>query len=191
MIFKIVWITFKTGGIISYICCPFWLKKIQSDHSMFKQIALSVFLTVILYSLQAQNPVAPILEGELGKPKDTRLKLDPCTESNAGTIQAFEPQGDFQSNDVMRDTIDGFKSKYPTGVIVLANMNEDKAQVMVGVGKDQSSVTPAGKVIKSILEPLGGRGGGRPDFAQGGCKTSFDAIKNVIDKIITGQIKIN
>ncbi|MEN0046660.1 MAG: hypothetical protein AAF806_06360, partial [Bacteroidota bacterium] len=72
---------------------------------MFKQIALSVFLTVILYSLQAQNPVAPILEGELGKPKDTRLKLDPCTESSAGTIQAFEPQGDFQSNDIMRDTI--------------------------------------------------------------------------------------
>ncbi|MEM8526793.1 MAG: gliding motility-associated C-terminal domain-containing protein [Bacteroidota bacterium] len=72
---------------------------------MLKQIALSVLLAVTLYALQAQNPVAPILEGELGKPRDTRLKLDPCTESNAGTIAAFEPQGNFQSNDIMRDTI--------------------------------------------------------------------------------------
>ncbi|MEL6942914.1 MAG: hypothetical protein AAFO82_09615, partial [Bacteroidota bacterium] len=72
---------------------------------MFKQIALSVLLTVILYSLQAQNPASPIIEGKLGKPSDTRLKVVPCSESDAGTIQAFEPQGDFQSNDVMRDTI--------------------------------------------------------------------------------------
>jgi len=72
---------------------------------MFKQFALSVFLTAILFSVQAQKLVSPIIEGELGKPKDTRLKLDPCPGQDAGTIQAFEPQGNFQSNDIMRDTI--------------------------------------------------------------------------------------
>ncbi|MCB1582613.1 MAG: alanine--tRNA ligase [Xanthomonadales bacterium] len=76
----------------------------------------------------------------------------------------------FEDTDVsvLRDFIDGFKSKYQNGVVVFGNVTEEKAQVLVGVTKNSCQQIKAGELIKAILEKVGGRGGGRPDFAQGG-----------------------
>ena len=71
-------------------------------------------------------------------------------------------------NEVLRDFIDGFKGKYTQGVVVFGNVIDDKAQVLVGVTKDLMQQVKAGDLIKLILSQVNGRGGGRPDFAQGG-----------------------
>ncbi|TDR22326.1 alanine--tRNA ligase [Marinicella litoralis] len=88
--------------------------------------------------------------------------------------------------DVLRDFIDAFKSKYERGVIVLGNrVSDGKAQVMVGVTKSTTAQVKAGDLIKSILSQVNGRGGGRPDFAQGG----GEADENQLNKAIETSMK--
>ena len=43
-----------------------------------------------------------------------------------------------------------------------------KAKIAVGVTKDNTELVHAGELIKKIAEVVGGKGGGRPDFAQAG-----------------------
>ncbi len=86
--------------------------------------------------------------------------------------------------DIMRDAVDGFKSQYDKGVVVLANVVDDKVQVLVGVSKALTAEIKAGNVIKQVLEQIGGRGGGRPDFAQGGGEATANEIKTAIEKTL-------
>jgi len=88
----------------------------------------------------------------------------------------------FEDTDVnvLRDFIDGFKSKYEQGVVVFANVVKDKAQVLVGVTKPCSQKIKAGDLIKDVLQQIGGRGGGRPDFAQGGGVADVAKLESVI-----------
>ncbi len=94
----------------------------------------------------------------------------------------------FEDTDVsvLRDHIDGFKDKYDQGIVVFANVSDGKAQVLVGVTKALTGTYKAGEIIKEVLAPIGGRGGGRPDFAQGGGEGGVqdlsDAIKNTLAK---------
>lgn len=86
--------------------------------------------------------------------------------------------------EVMRDAIDGFKSKHELGLVVLANLIGEKAQVLVGVTKKLTNDVKAGQVIKEILTQIGGRGGGRPDFAQGGGEASRSKLNEAIDNTL-------
>ncbi|WP_223789455.1 alanine--tRNA ligase [Marinicella meishanensis] len=87
--------------------------------------------------------------------------------------------------EVMRDAIDGFKSQFEFGLVVLANVTGPKVQVLVGVTKALTKQLKAGDVIKHVLEQIGGRGGGRPDFAQGGGEASNDEIKHAIAQTLS------
>ena len=87
--------------------------------------------------------------------------------------------------DIMRDAIDGFKSKYDKGLVILANVIDEKVQVLVGVSKALTVDVKAGNVIKHILQQIGGRGGGRPDFAQGGGEATVTEIKTAIEQSLT------
>ncbi|MCX7554726.1 alanine--tRNA ligase [Marinicella sp. S1101] len=86
--------------------------------------------------------------------------------------------------DVLRDAIDGFKSRFEQGVVVLANLTNGKAQVLVGVTKAMTQTVKAGDVIKQVLGHIGGRGGGRPDFAQGGGEANEAELTKAIGQTL-------
>ena len=102
--------------------------------------------------------------------KNSKYERNYFTEENATKI------------DVMRDAIDAFKSQHEQGLIVLANHNNDKVQVLVGVTKSLTQNIKAGDVIKHLLAQIGGRGGGRPDFAQGGGEASREELQLAMDE---------
>ena len=52
-------------------------------------------------------------------------------------------------------------------VIVGVSVTADKAMLMVSVPKPLQSKVKAGDVVKAVMPTLGGKGGGKPDFAQG------------------------
>lgn len=52
-------------------------------------------------------------------------------------------------------------------MIVLIKSEDGKASAAVGVTKDLVGKIKAGDVMKFVAEQLGGKGGGRPDFAAG------------------------
>ncbi len=70
----------------------------------------------------------------------------------------------------LRDTVDRMKDKLVSGVVVLASADPDagKVSVAVGVTKDLTGRLKAGDLVNSVAALVGGKGGGRPDFAQAG-----------------------
>jgi alanyl-tRNA synthetase len=67
--------------------------------------------------------------------------------------------------------------------VVLAAVADGKVRLVAGVTKDVTNRIKAGDLINVVAEPVGGRGGGRPDFAQaGGSQPEAvpDALKQVL-----------
>jgi alanyl-tRNA synthetase len=64
---------------------------------------------------------------------------------------------------------DALKSQF-TGIIVLAATGGGNVTLMANVGKEHQSKVQAGKIIQTIAPLVGGKGGGKPDFARGGGK---------------------
>jgi len=68
----------------------------------------------------------------------------------------------------LREAVDRFKDKLQSAVIVLGSVDDGKVRLAVGVTKDNIERIRAGDLIKPVAEQVGGKGGGRPDFAQAG-----------------------
>ena len=85
-----------------------------------------------------------------------------------GDIAVLATILDGADKDVLRDTIDKFKDKHSNGIIVLGAEVDGKVKLSAGVAKGISKQYPAGKIIQHITALADGRGGGRPDMAEGG-----------------------
>src|SRR5438045_8341007 len=70
----------------------------------------------------------------------------------------------------MRTLIDQLRDKIGSGVVVLGSATNGSVSLIVGVTKDLTSRTQAGKVIGPVAQKVGGKGGGRPDLAEAGGK---------------------
>ena len=68
----------------------------------------------------------------------------------------------------LRDTLDQCKNKLGSGVILLAAVGDDKVALAAGVTADLTGRVKAGDLMREFAQRLGGKGGGRPDMAQGG-----------------------
>ncbi len=69
----------------------------------------------------------------------------------------------------LRTAVDQLKERLKTAVIVLASVEPGgKVLIVAGVTADRTARIKAGELVGSIAAAVGGRGGGRPDFAQAG-----------------------
>ncbi|MEB6203470.1 alanine--tRNA ligase [Staphylococcus xylosus] len=68
----------------------------------------------------------------------------------------------------IRETMDDFKSKLQDTVIVLISNVDGKVSLVATVPKAYTDKVKAGDIIKNMAPIVGGKGGGRPDMAQGG-----------------------
>ncbi len=69
----------------------------------------------------------------------------------------------------LRSAVDQLKDKLKSAVVVLASVESPSKVVLVaGVTADQTARIKAGELVGAIAAQIGGRGGGRPDFAQAG-----------------------
>ena len=68
----------------------------------------------------------------------------------------------------LRDSADQLKNKLGTAVVLLATEDEGKVALVAGVTKDATARIKAGELMRYVAEQVGGKGGGRPDMAQGG-----------------------
>jgi alanyl-tRNA synthetase len=70
--------------------------------------------------------------------------------------------------EALKVAADRFKDKLGSGVVVLGGVEDDKVRLVAGVTKDLTGKLKAGQLIQLVATRVGGSGGGRPDFAQGG-----------------------
>ncbi len=68
----------------------------------------------------------------------------------------------------LRDTVDQLKSRLGSAVIVLGTAGEQGVRLVAGVTPDLTTRFKAGELVNHVATQVGGKGGGRPDFAQAG-----------------------
>jgi len=91
----------------------------------------------------------------------------------------------------MRQLSDTLLARLKSGVVVLGRREEGKAGIIVRVSDDLKDKVRAGNVIKEIVPVIGGKGGGRPDMAEGGgpeaekLPEALDASYKVIETFLT------
>lgn len=83
--------------------------------------------------------------------------------------------------DSMREIVDRAKDKLGSCIVVLGSDN-GKAIFAVGVSKDLTSKVKAGDLVREAAIVAGGKGGGRPDFAQAGGKDG-DKVEEALEKV--------
>jgi len=69
---------------------------------------------------------------------------------------------------VLRQAVDRAKDKLQNAVVVLGSVDDGKVRLAAGVTKNNIDRIRAGDLVKFVAEQVGGKGGGRPDFAQAG-----------------------
>ncbi|HKR59751.1 MAG TPA: alanine--tRNA ligase [Pyrinomonadaceae bacterium] len=90
----------------------------------------------------------------------------------------------------MRQLSDTLLAKIKSGVVVLGRSGEGKASLIVRTSPDVSQRVPAGKVIKELAPIVGGKGGGKPDMAEGGgnlpekLSEALEASYLVVEKLL-------
>jgi alanyl-tRNA synthetase len=98
-------------------------------------------------------------------------------------IESGDPKG-------LRELVDNLKVQLPDSVIVLAAAQDGKASLVAGVqGRAQTKIK-AGDVLAHIAAQIGGKGGGRADFAQGGGEDGPALLKAMaeLDEWLAGRL---
>ncbi len=95
-----------------------------------------------------------------GRAKDLLAKV----ENNAIVANLGDIDGD-----AAMSLLDALKGQF-NGVIVLGSASNGNVTLLAGVSKDHQSRVQAGKIIQTIAPIVGGKGGGKSDFARGGGK---------------------
>jgi alanyl-tRNA synthetase len=91
----------------------------------------------------------------------------------------------------LRNAVDQLKAKLQTAVIVLASVeSSDKVVLVAGVTADVTSRIKAGELVGTIAAQVGGRGGGRPDFAQAGGNNpaALDAALAGVQQLVRARL---
>ncbi len=68
----------------------------------------------------------------------------------------------------LRTVVDQIKAKLKSAVVLLLSVDGDKVQLAAGVTADLTSRVKAGELVNIAAQAVGGKGGGRPDFAMAG-----------------------
>lgn len=161
---------------------------------------------------EAQNTLSEIAHALSCKPEDTKARVEKLicaksdmekelksfkrreAEKSAKSIsdEAIIKDGipwmvkivDVENPNMMRELAVGIDRERPGGVVVLGGKFAEKASIVALASKNAiDNGISAGNIIKSLAEKIGGRGGGKPDFAQGGgnpenLKRAFEEFSN-------------
>ncbi len=116
---------------------------------------------------EAQRQLAQVRRGQ-SREEAQRLASEPQTVNGVPLVAAVVAPRDEKA---LREMGDAVRSRLGSGVIVLATENDGQARFIVTA--DEATTRRglhAGKIASALGERIGGKGGGRPDSAQGGGK---------------------
>jgi len=143
---------------------------------------------------QAAERVAQVLERSRALEKELerlKQKLASARSADLGSesreingIPVLAAKLDGVDPNSLRDTVDQLKSRLGSAVIVLGTAAGNGVRLVAGVTPDLTHRIKAGELVNHVAGQVGGKGGGRPDFAQAGGSQSEnlgEAIESVYD----------
>ena len=87
---------------------------------------------------------------------------------DVGDIKVLAARLDGADPRSLRDTVDRLKDRLGKSIIVIGSADSGKVRLAAGVSKDLVTRVQAGNLVNFVAQQVGGKGGGRPDFAQAG-----------------------
>ena len=144
----------------------------QSEILAKLQQQLNVGEDAVLAQVEKLSQTVKQLEKQLGeqKRKGALSQLDDLANT-AQTIKGVKTvisQVENIDRDALRQLVDSLRQKLGSGVVVLGMPENGKVALIAGVTKDLTAKVHAGKLIQTLAQKVGGKGGGRPDLAEGG-----------------------
>jgi alanyl-tRNA synthetase len=108
---------------------------------------------------------------------------------NGSTVLAARLDG--MDRQQMRSLADSLRNKWKSAVVVLASAEESGVAIVAAVTKDLTSKVQAGKLAGTLAQAVGGKGGGRPDMAEGGGKdaSALDAAMKSLETEIETRLR--
>jgi alanyl-tRNA synthetase len=163
------------------------VKEFRAEESELRKIA-EILKTSENPSEKVKRLLADIKELEKSLEK---FKGRSATESSA---KLLETARDISGIRVLSHRIDGLDSKdlrdladkvrdgMGSGILLLASVKDEQAAMVAMVTKDLAGRYKAGDLLKQVAAFAGGRGGGKPDIAQGGTK-ELDKLDKALDSL--------
>jgi alanyl-tRNA synthetase len=108
----------------------------------------------------------------------------------AGVKLARRRVADLDKN-ALRSLADSLKARIKTGVVVIASTNDGAVHIVVAVTPDLTTRIKAGQIVKELAPIVGGKGGGRPDFAEAGGRQPekidelLDESRRLVETLLT------
>ncbi|HVF42979.1 MAG TPA: alanine--tRNA ligase [Pyrinomonadaceae bacterium] len=113
-------------------------------------------------------------------------------EVEGGVTVLAREASDLDAN-ALRQLSDTLLAQLKSGVVILGRRAEGKASLIVRTSTDLAKRVPAGRVIKELAPIIGGRGGGKPDMAEGGgpepqkLSAALEASYQIVERLLTEQ----
>jgi alanyl-tRNA synthetase len=150
------------------------LEHFQHQASVLSSVAkqLNVGEDAVLATVEKLTHTTRQLEKQLSdqRRKGALSQLDELA-AKAQTIKGTKVvvgQVEGLDRDGIRQLVDSLRQKLGSGVVVLGQAEDGKVALIAGVTKDLTAKVHAGKMIQTLAKQVGGKGGGRPDLAEGG-----------------------
>jgi alanyl-tRNA synthetase len=109
-------------------------------------------------------------------------------QMNGAKVLAARAEG--MDRQQMRSLADSLRNKWKSAVVVLASTEDGAVSIISAVTKDLAGKVHAGKLVGAVAQAVGGKGGGRPDMAEGGGKDpgALDAALEAVYKDVEAKI---
>ncbi len=125
------------------------------------------------------------LEKEIKKVQGGQINIDELANqaqqfnSKVGSSKALLADLSIDDRDVLAQVTDHLKNKIGSGIVVVVGKGESSHPIIVSVSKDLNPDISAGNLLKEYAQMMGGKGGGRPDFAQGAApdRSKLDEVR--------------
>ena len=190
--FKIVEESAIAAGIrrITAVAGEFAVKQIQAAETQLKQLARSLNsapegLDQRIKQILQRNRS---LEKELEELKSTLASASGDELAgqavDVGDIKVLAARLDGADPRSLRAAVDRLKDRLGTSIIVIGSADSGKVRLAAGVSKDLVTRVQAGNLVNFVAQQVGGKGGGRQDFAQAGGTRPEDldeALNSVAD----------
>jgi alanyl-tRNA synthetase len=158
------------------------LKHFRADHQL-EHVARKV----IRFGEESEGSLATALQKELITRDDeikrlkkeleqARMKSASAAASSSvedkirevNGVKVLAHRADNLERSQLRTLVDNLRQKVGSGVVAVGSATDGQVSLIVGVTKDLINRVQAGKIISQIAAKVGGKGGGRPDLAEGG-----------------------
>ena len=110
---------------------------------------------------EVQQLKAMLIKGDIGLDLSAQARDIQGVKVLAALLPVADPK-------MLKETVERLKAKLKTAVLVLAGIDQEKVSLVVGVTPDCIDRIQANALIHAIAPAIGGKGGGRAEWAQAG-----------------------